>query len=174
MDCNNVGELKLSIECGYHALTAHMNMTPQYFIFKSNASHVSPIAVKWYEKNMGIDSTSDDLSATKQNYLYQLIQWLSHKTRNNTNISFQNIKSCINNIWKDTSSNIALGSFVELTNGSEIDMACRIGAVGHKEQKKQFDFEWKLLQYLNTKFKYLVSDIVLTLISCYKILEKQK
>ena len=40
------------------------------------------------------------------------------------------------------SSNIAVGSYVELTNGSEINMACRIGAVvGHEEQKMQFDFE---------------------------------
>ena len=150
MDSNNVEEFKLSIECNHHALTTP-NMTPQYFISNSSASHVSLIAVKWHEKNMGIDSTSDDLSATNENYLYELILWLLDQIRNNTNISFQNIKSCINNLWKDTSSNIAVGSFVELTYGNEIDMARRTGAVvGHEEQKMQFDFEWKLHQYLNT------------------------
>ena len=179
MNIDNVEEFKLSIECDYRPKDPS-NMTPEYFIFNPNTSNASPITVKWNEKNTECDSSLDDLIATKENYLYQVIPWLLDKTSNNTKNVCENVKSCITNVWKDTSSNIAVGSLVELTNGSEIDMACKVGVVvSHEEQKMQYDFEWELHKYLNTKFKPLDLDIVLiespisprryreTLISCY-------
>ena len=160
MDIDNVAEFKLSIECDYCA-TDPSNMTAQYFIFNPNATSSSPITVKWYEKNTESDSSLQHLIATKSNYLYQLIPWLLVKTRKNTNNVCQNVKSCINYIWKDTSSYIAVGSFVEVTNDSEIDMVHKEGVVvRHDEQEVQFDFEWELHKYY-TKFKPLDLDIAL-------------
>ena len=95
MDSDNVKQFKLSVKCDYHAPTYPNNMTSQYFISNPNASDVSLIAVKWCEKNMEIDSNLDDLIATKENYLYQLIPRLLDQLRNNTNNSFSNIKPCI-------------------------------------------------------------------------------
>ena len=146
MNIDNDQEFKLVIESSHHHLS---NMTYQRFIFRPNASNTSAIVVKWQQENNEWNVTLEHIIATKEMYLYEWIPWLFDK--------ITNITSRINNVWKATSK-IIVGSFVQLINGTEIDMASRfVAVVADEEQIAAFDFD----KYLNTKFKFLDTDILL-------------
>ena len=65
--------------------------------------------------------------ATKEMHLYELIPWSLDKIENETNNFCKHLKSCINNVWKATTSGIPIRS--------EIDIARKIG-VGLKLKKQ--------------------------------------
>ena len=125
MDVEIDRECKLEIGTDYACVL-------EYFIFDNDTSN---LIVKWKEKDSECQESLEKLIDTKETYLYHLIPWLLNLITNKTDEASSKMILCISNVWKSTASTIPVGSFVKLTDGSEIDMAYKIGIVVSHEQK---------------------------------------